>query len=220
MLKVVEKFISINGEGRRAGQLAIFIRFAGCNLDCSYCDTSWANKDDVHFEPMSADDIYSYIKSTGVQNITLTGGEPLMQEGISELLQLLSKDKSLHVEIETNGSIPLEKFCGIANPPSFTMDYKLPSSNMECKMDMGNFDVLTGKDTVKFVCGSQDDLQKAYDIIKKYALSEKMAVYISPVFGNIESEDIVDFMKEHNMNGVNLQLQLHKIIWSPDKKGV
>ena len=220
MLKVVEKFISINGEGRRAGQLALFIRFAGCNLDCSYCDTSWANKSDVHFEPMSADDIYSYIKSAGVQNVTLTGGEPLMHEGIAELLQLLSKDKSLYVEIETNGSISLEKFCGIDNPPSFTMDYKLPSSNMEDKMDTVNFDVLTSHDTVKFVCGSQEDLQKTYDIIEKYGLSQKTAVYISPVFGNIEPEDIVEFMKKHNMNGVNLQLQLHKIIWSPDKKGV
>ena len=220
MLKVVEKFISINGEGRRAGQLALFIRFAGCNLDCSYCDTSWANSDDVHFEPMSAEDIYSYVKSTGVRNITLTGGEPLMQTGIHELLQLLSNDKSLYIEIETNGSMSLEGFCDIHNAPSFTMDYKLPSSNMEHTMDTENFDVLTEKDTVKFVCGSHEDLKRAYDIIKKYGLSEKTAVYISPVFGNIEPEDIVEFMKKHNMNGVNLQLQLHKIIWSPDKKGV
>ena len=105
--KVVEKFVSVNGEGPSSGQLAVFIRFAGCNLNCSYCDTTWANEKNVPYELMSADDIYKYIKSTEVRNITLTGGEPLLQEGILELLELLSKDKELNIEIETNGSVPL-----------------------------------------------------------------------------------------------------------------
>lgn len=218
--KVVEKFVSINGEGRLCGQLAIFIRFAGCNLRCSYCDTSWANEKDVSCELMSEEDIYEYIKSTGVHNITLTGGEPLLQEGIIELLRLLAKDRSLHVEIETNGSVLLDKFKGIENPPSFTMDYKLPSSNMEGKMELDNFRYLTAKDTVKFVSGSLPDLEKAKEIIDKYELVDKTSVYISPVFGEIELKDIVEFMKNNKMNGVNLQVQLHKIIWEPSKRGV
>lgn len=218
--KVVEKFVSINGEGTLAGQLAIFIRFAGCNLNCSYCDTTWANELDVSYELMTSNEIYKYIKSTGVRNITLTGGEPLLQEGIIELLKVLSNDKELHVEIETNGSISLNKFLDIENPPSFTMDYKLSSSNMEDKMLVDNFNYLSTKDTVKFVSGSMEDLQKAKYIIDTYNLVDKTNIFISPVFGKINMDKIVEFMKFNNLNGVNLQVQLHKIIWNPNDRGV
>lgn len=218
--KVVEKFISVNGEGPLSGQLVVFIRFAGCNLNCSYCDTTWANTEDVCHDLMTSENIYKHIKSTGIRNVTLTGGEPLLQEGIIELLELLSKDKSLHVEIETNGSVLLDKFSDIENPPSFTMDYKLPSSNMEDKMSLNNFKYLNSKDTVKFVSGSMDDLLRAKYIIDKYELSDRTNVYISPVFGQIDLENIVEFMKDNKMNGVNLQVQLHKIIWDPNKRGV
>ncbi len=218
--KVVERFVSINGEGRRSGQLAIFIRFAGCNLNCSYCDTLWANEKDVSYELVSSKDIYDYIKSQKIKNVTLTGGEPLMQKGIVELLKVLSKDKELYVEIETNGSVLLDEFLDIENSPSFTMDYKLPSSNMENKMALDNFRYLTNKDTVKFVSGSIEDLEKAKEIIKKYNLVNTTNIYISPVFGKINLDTIVEFMKNNKMNGVNLQLQLHKIIWDPNKKGV
>ena len=218
--KVVEKFISVNGEGPLSGQLVVFIRFAGCNLNCSYCDTTWANKEDVHYDLMTCDDIYKYIKSTDIRNVTLTGGEPLLQEGIIELLEVLSNDTSVHVEIETNGSVLIDKFSTIANPPSFTMDYKLPSSNMENKMNLNNYKYLTHNDTVKFVTGSTYDLQKLKFIIDKYELTNKTNVYISPVFGQIDLETIVEYMKENKMNGVNLQMQLHKIIWDPNKRGV
>ena len=218
--KVVEKFVSVNGEGPLSGQLVVFIRFAGCNLNCSYCDTTWANNEDVSYDLMTSDDIYKHIKSTDIRNVTLTGGEPLMQEGIIELLEVLSIDKSLHIEIETNGSVSLDKFLNIENRPSFTMDYKLPSSNMEDKMNLNNFKYLNDKDTVKFVSGSIEDLQKAKFIIDEYELSDKTNVYISPVFGQIDPENIVEFMKDNKMNGVNLQIQLHKIIWDPNKRGV
>lgn len=218
--KVVEKFISINGEGTLSGQLSVFIRFAGCNLNCSYCDTSWANKKDVSYEWMTSKDIYEYINSTGVRNVTLTGGEPLLQVGIIELLEMLAKDTELHVEIETNGSILIDKFSNLENPPSFTMDYKLTSSNMEGKMELDNFKYLTKKDTVKFVSGTIEDLQKTKHIIDKYNLVDKTNLYISPVFGKISMDNIVEFMKDKKMNGVNLQIQLHKIIWDPNERGV
>ena len=220
VLQVVEKFISINGEGRRCGQLATFIRFAGCNLNCGYCDTAWANDRKVAFDPMTAEEVYAYIKETQVTNVTLTGGEPLLQQDMGELLELLSQDPELYVEIETNGSVLLSKFSDLENPPSFTMDYKLPSSGMERMMALENFDHLTEKDTVKFVSGSMEDLEKARDLINKYKLTEKTSIFISPVFGDIELESIVDFMKDNQMNGVNMQVQLHKIIWDPNERGV
>ena len=219
-LQVVEKFVSINGEGRRCGQLATFIRFAGCNLNCGYCDTAWANDRKVAFDPMTAEEVYAYIKETQVTNVTLTGGEPLLQQDVGELLELLSKDPELYVEIETNGSVLLSKFSDLENPPSFTMDYKLPSSGMERMMALENFDQLTEKDTVKFVSGSLQDLEKARELINKYKLTEKTSIFISPIFGKIELESIVDFMKDNQMNGVNMQVQLHKIIWDPNERGV
>jgi 7-carboxy-7-deazaguanine synthase len=133
---------------------------------------------------------------------------------------MLSKDKELHVEIETNGSVLLDKFLNIENPPSFTMDYKLPSSKMESSMALDNFKYLTCRDTVKFVSGSIEDLNKAKEIIDRYHLVDRTNVYISPVFGAIHMDDIVEFMKANKMNGVNLQVQLHKVIWEPSMRGV
>ena len=218
--KVVEIFESINGEGKKAGQLALFIRFQKCNLNCSYCDTKWANKDDSPYSLMSLEELYKKVVESGIKNITITGGEPLLQENIEIFLKKLAENPEISVEIETNGSINLKKFREIKNGPSFTMDYKLPKSNMEKFMDLENFKYLTKKDTVKFVASDIDDLEKARKIIEKYSLVEKCAVYISPVFDKIELSSIVDFMKKYNMNGVNMQLQIHKIIWDPEAKGV
>lgn len=218
--KVVEKFVSINGEGPLAGQLAVFIRFQGCNLACSYCDTSWANTEDAAFSLLSEYDLYRYIKETAVKNVTLTGGEPLLQPNIIDLLKLLTSDLDLSVEIETNGSIDITPFTLMDHPPVFTMDYKLPGSLMESSMLVSNFERLTKKDTVKFVIGSLEDFNVAKDIVHRYALVGKCNVYLSAVFGKIDLKDIVELMKDHHMNGVNLQLQMHKVIWDPNEKGV
>ncbi|MGN1030023.1 MAG: putative 7-carboxy-7-deazaguanine synthase QueE [Butyricicoccaceae bacterium] len=217
---VAETFVSINGEGRRAGQLAVFIRFCGCNLDCAYCDTKWANRADAPYTEMSAQEICAYIRSTGVQNVTLTGGEPLLQDGIAELLALLAQDETLWVEIETNGSVPADFVFDLANRPSLTMDYKTGASGMEDRMCLRNFERLTAHDTVKFVCGSQEDLETALRVCRTYDLIGRCAVYFSPVFGAIEPSEMVEFLKEHRLNGVNFQLQMHKFIWDPNQKGV
>lgn len=218
--QVCEKFVSINGEGRRAGQLAVFIRFKGCNLKCSYCDTMWANEAEAPFEVMTAQEIYDYITGSGVQNVTLTGGEPLLRDGIAELLRLLKGDARLRVEVETNGAVDLKPFCNADCRPCFTMDYKLPSSGMEDSMVLSNFDLLRSDDCVKFVSGSIADLYRAKQIIDEYSLTKKCGVYLSPVFGAIEPVTIVEFMTEHNLNDVNMQIQMHKVIWDPDKRGV
>lgn len=218
--KVVEIFESINGEGRRVGQLAIFIRLQKCNLNCSYCDTRWANGDDAPYTLMSEDEIYDRILKSGIKNITLTGGEPLLHKDVEILLEKIGNNPNLSLEIETNGSIELEKFSKLKNPPLFTMDYKLPSSKMENKMCLDNFKYLTSKDTVKFVVGTIEDLKKAKEIIERYSLIGKCAVYFSPVFNSIDPVEIVEFMKKNRLNGVNLQLQIHKFIWAPESKGV
>ena len=217
---IAETFSSINGEGTKAGQLAFFIRFTGCNLNCSYCDTGWANEKNAPFVPMTAEDILEAAKKSRIKNITVTGGEPLIQKDIIPLIRLLCEN-DFDVEIETNGAADISEAVKIfPNRPAITLDYKLPSSGMEKFMLMENYRFLGKTDTVKFVSGSIADLEKAAEIISAYKLTEKCHVYISPVFGKIVPEDIVKFMLENDLNGVNLQLQLHKYIWDPDKRGV
>lgn len=218
--QVVETFVSINGEGTRAGELAVFIRMKGCNLKCTYCDTMWANEADAKAVPMTEEDIYQYVKKTGVRNVTITGGEPLRQNNMQVLLARLLKDEELRVEIETNGSIDLTEFAKLEPRPSFTMDYKLGASGMEEKMCHSNFSLLNTKDTVKFVVGSRQDLERAAQIIEKYQLQRWVSIYLSPVFGAIEPEEMVQFLIEKKLNDVRIQLQLHKIIWDPEKRGV
>ena len=219
MLNVVEKFVSINGEGSRAGTVAVFVRFKGCNLHCSYCDTQWANVPDVPFTPYTPDELAQWIIAQSIENITLTGGEPLLQNDIAELINLLG-EKGFSVEIETNGSIPLDEFSVLPYRPLFTMDHKSPSSGMEDKMCTDNFALLQKDDTVKFVVGSEHDMQTALKIIRQYSLTEKCHVYFSPVFGKINPQEIVSFMLQNHLNKVRLQLQLHKFIWNPNERGV
>lgn len=217
--KVVEIFESINGEGMRAGELAVFVRMKGCNLSCNYCDTMWANEADCEFEEMTADRIVERVKKSGIKNVTLTGGEPLLQKDADKLLKLFSDEKDIRVEIETNGSVNLSPFLKYENT-SFTMDYRLPESDMEKYMDLENFKILRKKDTLKFVASSVNDLKKAKDIIEKYDLIDRVNIIFSPVFGKIELTDIVDFLKDNKLNDVRMQLQMHKFIWAPDERGV
>lgn len=216
---VAETFVSINGEGTHAGQLAIFIRFRGCNLQCSFCDTMWVNQPDTPCTSMTAEEICQTVQKTGVTNVTITGGEPLLQPDIASLLAQLAETQR-YIEIETNGSVDLAPFASISPSICFTMDYKLPGSGMETHMYTDNFALLKPQDTVKFVAGSRADLNRALEIIQKYDLTHRCHVYFSPVFGSIEPVELVDFMMEHTLNDVNLQLQMHKIIWDPDKRGV
>ena len=219
-MRVAEKFISINGEGVRAGELAVFVRFQGCNLRCHYCDTKWALAKDCPYEEMSPEQIHAYTKRTGIKNVTLTGGEPLLHKDMDRLLAILLADEDLRVEIETNGAVDLRKFCACPGRPVFTMDYKLPSSGYERSMVLENFELLSKDDTVKFVSGSTEDLERAYKIIREYDLLRKCHVYFSPVFGDIEPAEIVSFMMDHKLNEARLQIQMHKVIWDPDKRGV
>lgn len=219
--KVAEIFTSINGEAMRAGETAVFVRFTGCNLRCNYCDSMYAVDENAEFSIMTDKEIVNYILESGIKNVTLTGGEPLIQPGIDELISMLLKNEELRVEIETNGAVDITPFKSISEDRlSFTVDYKCPGSGMEQKMLASNFEAVDKRDCVKFVVSDEADLDKAGRIIQKYDLIQKSTVYISAVFGRIEHTKIVNYMIEHKMNGVKLQLQMHKYIWSPDRRGV
>ena len=218
--RVAEQFVSINGEGTRAGELAVFVRLCGCNLPCSYCDTQWANQPDVSYQLQTTEEVVQAILETGVRNVTLTGGEPLLTPNVAELIAAITAQPTLSLEIETNGSVPLQSFAAIQPRPIFTMDYKLPSSGMEHKMCLENMQLLQPQDTVKLVSGSLEDLERGAALIQQYDLTHRCHVYFSPVFGSIEPQEMVQFLIERKLNGVRLQLQLHKYIWDPQERGV
>lgn len=217
--KVVEIFQSINGEGMKAGELAVFVRFQGCNLRCRYCDTTWANEADAPCTQMDEDELLREVKKYAVKNVTITGGEPLLQKGIAGLLRKLSM-AGMAVEIETNGSVPLKEFAALSPDISFTMDYKLAGSGMEDKMCTDNFSLLTAKDTVKFVVSGRADLERAFQVTEEFSLGGRCNILLSPVFGEIVLEEIVEFMKEYHWTDARMQIQMHKVIWNPQKRGV
>lgn len=217
--RTAEIFSSINGEGTRAGELAVFVRLCGCNLCCSYCDTRWANASDAPGRELTAQEILDEVRAYGIRNVTLTGGEPLLTPGAGDLIERLG-EAGFSVEIETNGSVDIAPFCALPHRPVFTMDYKLPGSGMEAHMLLRNFLYLQKQDTVKLVAGSREDLERGVAIAAEYGLTDRCHVYLSPVFGRIDPAEMVEFMKEKRLNGVRLQLQLHKYIWDPVATGV
>ena len=221
-LKVVEIFKSIDGEGIRSGYPVTFIRLHGCNLSCSYCDSRYACEDDSYAE-LTVAQIMKVVENCGLKNITLTGGEPLIHENVDELIEALTSN-GYSVNVETNGSVNIEKFRNIERDGKklfFTLDYKCNSSNMEDKMDTSNFRLLTDKDVLKFVVGSKEDLDKMRFIINNnWNKLKDVNVFVSPVFGKIDPQDIVMYIIEKNIPNVRMQLQLHKFIWDPNKRGV
>lgn len=215
-MKLAEIFNSIDGEGIRAGKLATFIRLAGCNLRCSYCDTPYALALSDGKE-ISVDDI---VRTIGENHyITITGGEPLIHPETKELVQKLAS-LGYEVNIETNGSIDITPF--LLHDVIITMDYKCPSSGWEPAMILSNLERLRKGDVLKFVV-SKEDLPAVRMILRNYKIQAQ--IYLSPVFGAIEPVEIVEFMRQLQTEGLDMdnarvQLQLHKYIWEPNKRGV
>jgi 7-carboxy-7-deazaguanine synthase len=210
---VVEKFVSIEGEGIRSGYPAVFVRFAGCNLSCSWCDTKYANEN-PQYEQIGIDALLDFILSTGIKRVTLTGGEPLIQPHIYILIDRLIYE-GFEVNIETNGSVSIKH---VPRDAIITMDYKCPSSGMEDRMIVDNISLLGQKDVLKFVVGTYEDLKTAERIIKTF--KPRCNIFFSPVFGKIEPREIVKFVLENGLFEARVQLQLHKIIWSENTRGV
>lgn len=211
-MRVVEIFKSIDGEGIRAGYPVIFIRLAGCNLRCSYCDTKYSYDNEEYLD-MTVDDIVNNIFKSGCPRATLTGGEPLIHEDVDFLVEELVQ-KGIEVNIETNGSVDISPY--VCENVILTMDYKCPSSGMEDMMLLSNLPKLRRKDVLKFVVGAKKDLDTCFNLCHL----SKAQVFISPVFGSIEPKEIVEYMLEHGMYDCRIQLQLHKFIWNPNQRGV
>lgn len=219
-MRVVEQFSSLNGEGPFAGTPAYFIRFERCNLRCTYCDTPYALDTSPEAQERAPQELAECVRKSGLLHVTLTGGEPLLQREMPELLRALFAIPDLEVEIETNGSIPIAPYCCAPKRPRFTMDIKLPSSGEGDSLFEENLARLLPGDVVKFVCGDRHDLETALALLRTHRLEGRIGLHFSPVFGAISLREIAEFLLAHKLRTARLQPQLHKWIWPPDARGV
>ncbi|MDP6569766.1 MAG: radical SAM protein [Candidatus Marinimicrobia bacterium] len=211
-LKVNEIYYSVQGESTHTGRPCIFVRLTYCNLRCSYCDTEYAFYEG---EYMEISDILDKIADWNCNLVEVTGGEPLFQPECIELLESLVENK-YEVMLETGGSLPISKV-----PPAVIkiVDFKCPSSGMEKKNNWQIVDDLQPHDEVKFVIGSRADFDWAKEKIFHYKLDKKCTLLMSPTFGEIDPQNIVEWILAENLP-VRMQLQMHKVIWSPETQKV
>lgn len=230
-LPVVEIFYSVDGEGARTGSPAVFIRLFGCDLSCTYCDSTYAcvkNNGVADCKDMTFDEILAAVEVFApCKCITLTGGEPLIHHAAADLVLLLRR-KGYWVNIETNGANDLREFINFQNKELpkqsamdyfFTMDWKSISSGQAHKMLPHNLELLDTNDVLKFVVGNREDLLQMKATLVKYPEIDAQ-IYVSPVWGAIEPSEIVEFLLDNKLVYVKVQMQLHKLIWRPDMRGV
>ncbi len=212
-LDICEIFFSLQGESTYAGLPCVFIRLSGCNLNCTYCDTLYAKTESF---PMDLDDIIKRIKSYNCNLVEITGGEPLLQTSTIDFISELIK-KKYKVLLETNGSISIKN---IPVDCIKIMDIKCPSSKENHNNLKENLKYLTSEDELKFVIGTRED----YEFAKAFIIKEKFDVvlekiHFSPVFSSIKPETLAGWIIDDRLN-VRLSLQMHKLIWDKDKRGV
>jgi len=209
-MKVNEIFYSIQGEGTLVGAPSVFLRTSGCNLRCTYCDTTYAYTKGTQ---MSIQEVMDEIKIFSCKSVCITGGEPLLQNETTKLIEHLLR-KKYKVCLETNGSINIEKLAG-KKSLLISLDIKCPSSGSHALMKMRNIVHLSKKDQLKFIIKNKDDYNYAKKILEKY--NPACTVFFQPVWGTnpkkLASWILVDKLS------VRLSLQLHKIIWGT-KRGV
>jgi len=199
-MKVAEIFRSLEGEGKNQGKPCLFIRLAGCNLHCRWCDTEYAQTGGVE---MSHDAILEQVWRTNPPYVCITGGEPLLQaDALEPLLASLHK-RGTAIAIETNGTLD---FTGLQQYASICMDVKCPSSGEQS--DLGLLGKIRPEDSVKFVVHDEADCHYAQEVMNTHRISGE--IFFSPVYGT-DYAPLTRFILSNNLP-VRFQLQLHKIL--------
>ena len=208
-MKVNEIFYSIQGEGKNVGLPTIFIRLSGCNLRCRWCDTKYA-----YFEgkEKSVREIIEEIKKWDCKRVCITGGEPLLQEEVYNLIDELIK-LNYFVSVETNGSISIEELA--KRDVVIEMDYKLPSSGFSKFMLKENLSFLRKGDELKFIIADRNDYEVAKSIIKNNDIRAEIAM--QPVWRKCKKRELAEWILKDGLD-VRFSLQIHKIIWGNKKE--
>ncbi len=212
MLDISEIFCSIQGESTYTGLPCVFVRLAGCNLRCNYCDTTYSYKSEI---TLSTNDVIAKVKEYDpVKLVEITGGEPLIQPEVFQLIRLLHENDH-SILLETNGSILLKEV------PDYVIkivDVKCPGSGEENSFILENLEFINKeKDEIKFVLSDNFDYNWAKDFVMKYNLID-YEILFSPVLEKLESQKLAKWITEDKLT-VRMHLQLHKLIWGKEKRG-
>ena len=211
-LRVIEVYASVQGESTFAGLRCVFVRLAGCNLRCTWCDSTYTF---TGGEARSIDDTVEAACAFGVDLVELTGGEPLVhRQAIPLMERLLARGKT--VLLETSGSRDIGP---VPDGVHVIMDLKPPDSGEEKANLWSNIPKLRRKDEVKFVLASRRDYEWARKHTRRLGLADICTVLYSPAWGLLPAQQLVDWILEDALP-VRFQLQLHKYVWPPDQRGV
>ena len=211
-LIINEIFFSIQGESTRIGLPCVFVRLTACDLRCAWCDTVYAFHEGTE---MKIDIIVNKVKEYQCRLVEITGGEPLFQDNVHILMKRLC-DENYDVMIETGGH---RNISAIDPRVKRIMDIKCPGSLMDKRNRWENIEALTGRDEVKFVIADEIDYDWAKEVMKKYNLTARCTILMSPVFGTIENRTLAEWILRDHLP-VQFQLQIHKYIWDPATRGV
>ncbi len=212
MLTVNEIFKSIQGESSFTGLPCLFIRLTGCNLRCTWCDTEYAFYEG---KPKSVQDIMDAIEPLGVPLVEITGGEPLLQDEVYDLMNALLA-KNYQVLLETGGGVSVAK---VPERVIKILDVKCPGSGEDAKNLWDNLDHLNPHDEVKFVLADRSDYEWSRDILQRHDIHKKAKTLFSPVYDRLDLKELAAWVLEDNLP-VRVQTQLHKVIWGKDAIGV
>jgi 7-carboxy-7-deazaguanine synthase len=205
-LRIAEVFYSLQGEARSTGKPTVFIRLTGCPLRCQYCDTSHAFSGGV---TRSIDSLVEEVAKWNTQLVCVTGGEPLAQPTVRQLLKRLCND-GYEVSLETSGAMSLED---VDQRVSRVMDLKTPSSGESQKNLYDNISLLTQNDQVKFVIGDRGDYLWARSKVQIHDLTERVSdVLFSPVAEVMDAKSLAEWIVADQLK-VRMQIQLHKMFW-------
>jgi 7-carboxy-7-deazaguanine synthase len=211
-LKINEIFYSIQGETTYVGHPTVFVRTTACNLRCTYCDTKYSYYEG---ENQSLEDILKTIKAHKTKYICITGGEPLLQKPVHTLMETLC-EQGYFVSLETSGSKSIES---VDSRVKVILDVKTPDSGAANSFLLSNLRFATPSAEFKFVICSEKDFEWSEEFCRQHDLFEKHAVLYSPSYGQIAERWLAENILLKN-SSARLQLQLHKYIWSPEKRGV
>jgi len=211
-LRIIEIYSSVQGESTFAGLPCVFIRLAGCNLRCTWCDSEFTFTGGEH---RSIDDVVAEVLEQGISLVEVTGGEPLVHKQCIPLMERLLA-AGCTVLLETSGSIDIAP---VPDGVHVIMDLKPPDSGYAESNRMENLDAMGPDDELKFVLASRGDYEWSRDLVRQKKLDERFTVLFSTAFGLLEPALVSDWLCEDRLN-VRLQLQMHKYVWPPNERGV
>ena len=212
-LLIHEIYLSVQGESTFAGLPCVFVRTSVCDSRCTWCDTPHAFNQGTR---MSRAAVLERAMSFGCPLVELTGGEPLLQPDVPLLMTELC-DAGKTVLLETSGAHDVSR---VDPRVHVIMDLKCPDSGESHRNRWPNLDVLKPTDQIKFVLASRRDWDWAASVIREHRLDERFTCLVSCVFSDVPPVELVGWLLESGLHRVRMQLQMHKYIWEPTKRGV